>query len=409
MDYPTIKILPGEDRRLRTGAPWLYSNELKMDEAAKALPRGSVVRLMAPNGKILGLAHFNPHTLIAARLLTRNKDGKVDRTFLERRIARALALRSKLYAEPWYRLVHAEADGLPGLIVDRFGDVVVLQANTAGMDVLEGEVAAVLDRLLDARVIIARDEAGSRQLEGLPAETRVLKGEAPDRVLVRENGVEFEADPMGGQKTGWFYDQRHNRAFAASLCSGEDVLDLYTYAGGFGLTAAARGAKHVTLVDGSEGALALAAETAAPARPRRALPPREGRRLRLARRPGREKAALRRRHRRPARLRPFEARPPAGPQGLPEARPRCRGAGHRAGLPLPRLLLLSCHDGGVPRGDMGRHPRGRTGRAAADECWRRAGPPDPPEPARECLPQVPGLRPGLGTQPEVVVIALCFY
>src|SRR5215207_4732848 len=149
MDYPTIKILPGEDRRLRTGAPWLYSNELKMDEAAKALPRGSIVRLMAPNGKILGLAHFNPHTLIAARLLTRNKDGKVDRTFLERRIARALALRSKLYAEPWYRLVHAEADGLPGLIVDRFGDVVVLQANTAGMDVLEGEVAAVLDRLLD--------------------------------------------------------------------------------------------------------------------------------------------------------------------------------------------------------------------------------------------------------------------
>jgi 23S rRNA (cytosine1962-C5)-methyltransferase len=263
MDYPTIKILPGEDRRLRTGAPWLYSNELKMDEAAKALPRGSVVRLMAPNGKILGLAHFNPHTLIAARLLTRNKDGKVDRTFLERRLARALALRSKLYAEPWYRLVHAEADGLPGLIVDRFGDVVVLQANTAGMDVLEGEVAAVLDRLLDPRVIIARDEAGSRQLEGLPAETRVLKGEAPDRVLVRENGVEFEADPMGGQKTGWFYDQRHNRGFAASLCSGEDVLDLYTYAGGFGLTAAVRGAKHVTLVDGSEGALALAAATAA--------------------------------------------------------------------------------------------------------------------------------------------------
>ena len=261
MDYPTIKILPGEDRRLRTGSPWLYSNELRMDEAAKALPRGSVVRLMAPNGKVMGLAHFNPHTLIAARLLTRNKDGRIDRSFLERRITRALALRSKLYAEPYYRLVHAEADGLPGLVIDRFGDVIVLQANTAGMDTLEGEVAAVLGD--HARVIVARDEAGSRQLEGLPAETRVLKGEAPARVLVRENGLDFAADPMGGQKTGWFYDQRHNRAFAASLGAGETVLDLYSYAGGFGLAAAAAGAKHVTLVDGSEAALALAAETAA--------------------------------------------------------------------------------------------------------------------------------------------------
>lgn len=263
MDYPTIKILPGEDRRLRTGSPWLYSNELRMDDAAKALPRGGVVRLMAPNGKILGLAHFNPHTLIAARLLTRNKDGRIDRAFLERRLARALALRSKLYAEPYYRLVHAEADGLPGLVVDHFGDILVLQANTAGMDALEGEVAAALDALLSPRAIIARDDAGSRQLEGLPAETRVLKGEAPLRMLVQENGLAFSADPVGGQKTGWFYDQRHNRAFTASLCAGEEVLDLYAYAGGFGLAAAAAGARQVTLIDGSEPALALASETAA--------------------------------------------------------------------------------------------------------------------------------------------------
>jgi 23S rRNA (cytosine1962-C5)-methyltransferase len=216
-EYPTIKILQGEDRRLRGGSPWLYSNELEMDGAAKALPPGSVVRLVAPNGKVLGLAHFNPRTLIAARLLTRNKDGKVDRSFIEYRVARALALRSKLYAEPYYRLVHAEADGLPGLVVDRFGDVLVLQANTAGMAAIQDEVAAALDAVVKPEVIVARNESSSRGLEGLEAETRALKGEIPARMLVRENGIEFAADPAGGQKTGWFYDQRHNRAFAACL------------------------------------------------------------------------------------------------------------------------------------------------------------------------------------------------
>lgn len=261
-EYPTIKILPGEDRRLRSGSPWLYSNELNMDGAAKAMPPGSVVRLVAPNGKTLGLAHFNPRTLIAARLLTRNKDGRIDRKFVEYRVARALALRDKLYPEPYYRLVHAEADGLPGLVVDRFGDVLVLQANTAGMAALQDEIAAALDAVVKPAVIVARNETSSRGLEGLEGETRALKGEIPARMTVRENGVEFAADPAGGQKTGWYYDQRANRAFAASLSRGQDVLDLYSYAGGFALAAAAGGAKSVTAVDGSEAALALARESA---------------------------------------------------------------------------------------------------------------------------------------------------
>lgn len=261
-EYPMIKILPGEDRRLRGGSPWLYSNELNMDGAAKALPPGSVVRLVAPNGKVLGLAHFNPRTLIAARMLTRNKDGKVDRAFVEYRVARALALRSRLYAEPYYRLIHAEADGLPGLVVDRFGDVLVLQANTAGMAGLQDEVAAALDVVVKPEVIVARNETSSRGLEGLEGETRALKGEIPARMLVRENGIDFAADPAGGQKTGWYYDQRHNRAFAATLGRDQDVLDLYAYAGGFALAAAAAGAKSVTAVDGSEAALTLARETA---------------------------------------------------------------------------------------------------------------------------------------------------
>jgi 23S rRNA (cytosine1962-C5)-methyltransferase len=263
MTYPTIKILRGEDRRLRGGSPWLFSNELRMDEDARAIPPGSLVRLMGPTGKILGVAQFNPHSLIAARLLTRNKDAQIDRAFVARRVARALALRERLFEAPYYRLVHAEADGLPGLVVDRFGDTLVAQLNTAGMSALEPLIVEALDEVVRPRALIARNDTSSRTLEGLPTEVRVLKGEPGPELELVENGLAFVADPMGGQKTGWFYDQRPNRLFAAELCRGEAVLDVYTYCGGFALTAAAKGAASVTAVDGSAHALELAARSAA--------------------------------------------------------------------------------------------------------------------------------------------------
>ena len=263
MSYPTIKILPGEDRRLRNGSPWLFSNELRMDEAAKALPRGTLVRLMAPSGKMLGVAQFNPHSLIAARLLTRNKDAEIDRGFVARRIARALQMRERLFDRPCYRLIHAEADGLPGLVVDRFGDTLVAQFNTAGMEAMTPLVVAALEEVFHPRTIVARNDGPSRQLEGLPQEVRALKGEVPERLELEENGLTFVTDPGGGQKTGWFYDQRANRAFAARLARGQDVLDVYTYCGGFALTAAAAGARSVTAVDSSAPALELAAASAA--------------------------------------------------------------------------------------------------------------------------------------------------
>ena len=263
MTYPTIKILPGEDRRLRNGSPWLFSNELRMDEAARALPKGSLVRLMAPSGKIFGVAQFNPHSLIAARILTRNKDAAIDRAFLVRRIGRALQLRERLFGQPCYRLIHAEADGLPGLVVDRFGDTLVAQFNTAGMDALAPQIVAALDEVVGASVIVARNDGPSRQLEGLEPEVKALKGAVPERLELSENGLTFVADPGGGQKTGWFYDQRANRAFAARLARGQDVLDVYTYCGGFALNAAAGGAQSVTAVDSSAQALALATASAA--------------------------------------------------------------------------------------------------------------------------------------------------
>jgi 23S rRNA (cytosine1962-C5)-methyltransferase len=263
MLYPTIKILPGEDRRLRNGSTWLFSNELRMDEAARAVPAGSLVRLMAPSGKMLGVAQFNPHSLIAARLLTRNKDAEIDRSFVARRLARALQLRDRLFDTPHYRLVHAEADGLPGLVVDRFGETLVVQLNTAGMATLESIVVAALDEVVQARTIVARNDSPSRQLEGLSLEVRALKGEIPERLELVENGLTFVSDPGGGQKTGWFYDQRENRRFAAGLARGQAVLDVYTYYGGFALTAAAAGADTVSAVDGSASALELAAASAA--------------------------------------------------------------------------------------------------------------------------------------------------
>ena len=263
MRYPRLNLLAGQDRRLRAGHPWVFSNELQMDAAAKALPQGEIVCLFTADGRPLALAQFNPHSLIAARVVTRNKDAVIDAKFLERRIARALRLREKLYERPYYRLVHAEADGLPGLVVDRFADVLVCQLNSAGMARLEAPLLDALQSTLAPRAVVLRNDSPVRELEGLALETRVARGELEDQVELVENDLIHLADPLGGQKTGWYYDQRDNRAFAARLARGGRVLDLYSYSGGFGLAAAAGGAKAVLAIDRSQGGLDLALASAA--------------------------------------------------------------------------------------------------------------------------------------------------
>lgn len=264
MTYPTIHVLKGHDARLRSGHPWLFSNELRIDEAAKAIEPGSPVRLMAPNGNIMGVAQFNPHSLIAGRLFSRNKDAVIDKAFLKRRIERALALRSRLFDKPFYRLVHAEGDGLPGLVVDRFGtDCLVVQLNTAGIDRLREPLVAALKEVTGVANVLARNDTPVRRLEGLGERVETLDGTVPERLWIEENGLSFLIDPYGGQKTGWFYDHRLNRAFVRGLARGLDVLDLYSHSGGFGLMALAGGAKRALLVDRSKGALDLAAEGAA--------------------------------------------------------------------------------------------------------------------------------------------------
>jgi 23S rRNA (cytosine1962-C5)-methyltransferase len=259
---PTIMLQPGRHRRAVAGHPWVYSNEVQMDAAAKAVPPGSLVTLRSAGGDPLGVASFNPHTLVSARLFDRDEKRRIDREFFIERLERALNLRRRLYAEPYYRLVHAEADGVPGLVADRFGEVLVFQLNTAGMARLESELIAASEAALAPAVIVLRNDSAARALEGLDSEVRLAKGELPGPIELIENGARFLADAREGQKTGWFFDQRDNRGFVASLAAGARVLDLYCYTGGFAVAAARAGADAVLGLDRSEPALALAAASA---------------------------------------------------------------------------------------------------------------------------------------------------
>jgi 23S rRNA (cytosine1962-C5)-methyltransferase len=262
-DRPVITLQPGRQKRAESGHPWVYSNEIVMDAAAKALPPGGLVTIRKADGKGLGVATFNPHPLVSARLLSRDATQRIDQTFFARALRRALAMREKLFAEPYYRLVHAEADGLPGLVIDRFGKALVCQLNTAGMALLEAEVLAGLDQAVAPEIVVLRNDSPARLAEGLATETRIVKGTLSGPLELVENGARFTADLVEGQKTGWFFDQRDNRRFMAGLARGGRVLDLYAFAGGFSVQAAMAGAREVVGIDRSEPALALATAAAA--------------------------------------------------------------------------------------------------------------------------------------------------
>ncbi len=259
---PSVLLKAGEDRRVRSGHPWAFSNEILMDAETKALPAGSLVVMRAPGGQAIGVATFNPHSLIAARMLTSNPEATIDALFLGRRIANAVALRDKLIGVPYYRLIHAEADGLPSVIVDRFGDALVVQVNSAGMDALTPVLLEALEAELSPKTIVLKNDSPVRELEGLKREVTVVKGDGDTAIELIENGAKFVADLSGGQKTGWFYDQRDNRRFVARLSKDANVLDTYCYSGGFGVLAAKEGAKAVTCIDRSAAALDPAREAA---------------------------------------------------------------------------------------------------------------------------------------------------
>jgi 23S rRNA (cytosine1962-C5)-methyltransferase len=260
--HPIVRLKPREGRRVRAGAPWVFSNEVVMDAATRTLPQGAVVNIQGDDGRAFGTGYFNARSLIAARLLDGAADAVVDAEFLIGRLARALALRERLFERPFYRLINAEGDGLPGLTVDRFDGQCVVQITTAGMERLIEPLVAAIARVAAPENILLRNDTPARSLEGLDTYVRAAKGDA-GRLLVEENGVRFFADPAGGQKTGWYFDQRDNRAFIASLARDASVLDAYCYTGGFALAAAKMGAREAVGLDSSAPALALAEETAA--------------------------------------------------------------------------------------------------------------------------------------------------
>ena len=261
-ELPILSVKPHGAKRLKQGHPWVFSNELVMDADANGREPGTIVALTTQESAPLGTAFFNRHALIAARLLNVNPKEAIDLDFVIRRLERARELREMIFSEPHYRLVHAEADGLPGLIVDRFGEVFVLQANTAGTDRLTPLLLEALESVFSPRTIVLRNDSAARELEGLVRATSIAKGELEGALEVIENGARFFADPREGQKTGWFFDQRENRAWAAKLAAGRRVLDCYSYTGGFGIQAARAGAAKVTFLDRSEPALSLAKRAA---------------------------------------------------------------------------------------------------------------------------------------------------
>ncbi|MBM2577615.1 class I SAM-dependent rRNA methyltransferase [Jannaschia sp. Os4] len=258
-ERPVIRLKPRADaRRVRHGHPWVYADDLVLDRRSKALAPGTIATLEDAERVPLATVAVNPLSKIAVRVLDTPEAG-IDAAWLRAKVAAAHAMRATLYDAPYHRLIHAEGDGLPGVVADRFGDAVVLQPNAAWAEALLGPMVEAIADVTGATTILKSASGRTRALEGLDDVPGVLRGTAPDApVPVPMNGATYLADLTGGQKTGLFYDQRPNHAFAARLAPGGRVLDVFSHVGGFALASLAGGAAHATAVDGSPAALELA-------------------------------------------------------------------------------------------------------------------------------------------------------
>jgi 23S rRNA (cytosine1962-C5)-methyltransferase len=251
-----LKLNKGAERRIRAGHHWVYSNEIDNQFAAlKDVEAGSVINIVDANERNLGSFMVNPNALICGRLVSRKADRQLTSSLLKNRLKQALAIREQCFDAPCYRWVFGDSDGLSGLVIDRFFDVLTIQVSTAGMEKHLDVILEHVKRLVQPTGILLKNDGKMRSVEGLDSYVRVAFGEVPDQVELVENGTRFLAPLMTGQKTGWFYDHRPNRALAASYAKGKTVLDVFSYLGGWGLTAATAGAEHVTCVDASELAL----------------------------------------------------------------------------------------------------------------------------------------------------------
>jgi 23S rRNA (cytosine1962-C5)-methyltransferase len=263
VDLAPLRLKKNEDRRIRAGHVWIFSNEVDVvSTPLHGFESGQLVNFQDSSGKSLGNGYVNPRSLICGRLVSRDPGYVLGKSLLVHRLNVALSLRQRLFAKPFYRLAYSEGDGLPGLIVDRYGDTLVVQINTAGMERVKDEILIALQEVLRPARIVLRNDSSGRALEGLDDYVETVLGNAVDLVSLEENGVRFEAPILSGQKTGWFYDHRLNRARMQQYVGDKRVLDVFSYIGGWGVQAAVAGAAEVMCVDSSDAALAQLAHNA---------------------------------------------------------------------------------------------------------------------------------------------------
>jgi 23S rRNA (cytosine1962-C5)-methyltransferase len=253
---PVLVLNAQADRRLKLGHLWIYSNEVDTARSPlKQFEMGQQALVTTNSGKPLGIALMNPTSLICGRIINRDESHPLNKSLLVHRFKQALALRELTFSEPYYRLVYGDSDLLPGLVVDRFGDYLVVQIAGAGMELVKNDIIDALVQVLKPEGILLSNDHSARALENLPEYTEVVYGSVPEAVELIENGTRFMAPIHGGQKTGWFYDHRVNRAQLQQYVKGKRVLDVFSYIGGWGVQAAKAGASEVVCVDASESAL----------------------------------------------------------------------------------------------------------------------------------------------------------
>ena len=263
MAHPDLYLKKNEDKRLRQGHLWVFSNEVDIARTPlTAFQAGDLVLIKDSGGQALGTAYVNPNTLIAARVISRKPNAKLGGNFFKERLQTALILRERLYEKPFYRLIFGESDGIPGLVIDRFGDVFSLQITTAGVEKSKDILVATLVELFNPHAIVLKNDNSQRELENLSTDSEVIYGALPNEIIIEENNARFKINILEGQKTGWFYDHRDSRARCAKLAKNQRVLDLFSYSGAWGIPAAMAGASEVVCVDSSESALAMAKESA---------------------------------------------------------------------------------------------------------------------------------------------------
>ncbi len=324
---PPLLLKPQEERRLQAGHLWIFSNEVNVGATPlTAFEPGAHVQVLSSSRRFLGYAYVNPRTLISARLLGRDPEYPPGKSLLVHRLKVALALRKRLYHVPFYRLAFGEADLLPGLVVDRYGDVLVAQIGTAGMEAMKPDIQEALIKVVAPKALLWKNDSPIRELEGLERKVETAFGEVPDFVDVPEGGVTYRVPLAAGQKTGWYFDQAANRAMLSRHVRNARVLDVFSYSGSFGLQAKRAGASAVTCVDSSARRARCRGGNRRRERARRRIAP--GRRFRHARGSRRGSKAIRRRRRRSAGLHQAEEGSPEGACCLPPSQP-ARDAGPR--------------------------------------------------------------------------------